>query len=211
MLFPYTESRHVELRPAAASDAAAVYDLLFRLGLAGLSMIDTYVEQFGRGKSACFLVHRRDADGGSALVGFSSLSDLTPAGHLQAEVRLLPGSGPDVVAEAHALTTNFAFSMWRTRKVYFHATDPDPAAIGFGARVAPPQTALPQTPQDALPQTLLPPAGQPDGVAAGPLVRAEAVLPAHTFFHGRLWDVHVLAVYREDWDVLGVDLLKQIV
>ncbi|WP_327000786.1 GNAT family N-acetyltransferase [Dactylosporangium sp. NBC_01737] len=180
MLFPHTDSRHVTLRPAAASDATKVYDILFKLGSAALPMIDTYVEQFGRGKSACFLVHRRDADGGEELVGFSALGDLAPAGHLRAEVHLLPGLDEDVVTEAHTLTTNFAFAMWRTRKVYFHTTESSPSVIGFGGE-------------------------------RSVLVRAEAVLPSHAFFHGRLWDVHVFAVYREDWDILGADLLKQIV
>ncbi|MET7395823.1 GNAT family protein [Dactylosporangium sp. NPDC005572] len=187
MLFPHTESRHVTLRPAAVADAPLVYGVLLRLGHAGLPMLDTFVDQFGRGRSACFLVYRRDQPGPGGepagderLIGFSALSDLAPAGHLRAEVSLVEGQPDEVVTEAHALTTNFAFAMWRTRKVYFHTVDPAPSAIGFGA----------------------------DRSA---MVRAEAVLPGHTFFHGRLWDVHVLAVYREEWDTVGADLLKQLV
>jgi RimJ/RimL family protein N-acetyltransferase len=43
------------------------------------------------------------------------------------------------------------------------------------------------------------------------VVREEAVLRDHTWFHGRTWDVTVLAIYRDDWDTHGVDLLTQIV
>ncbi|CCH33146.1 GNAT family protein [Actinosynnema sp. NPDC047251] len=43
------------------------------------------------------------------------------------------------------------------------------------------------------------------------LVREEAVLPDHLYFQGRRWDMHVYAVYREQWDEHGVEWLNQIV
>ncbi|GAA0821067.1 GNAT family N-acetyltransferase [Streptosporangium amethystogenes subsp. fukuiense] len=176
MLFPYTESRQIELRPAGVKDAAKVYDILFRLGHSGLPVIDRFVDTFGQGLSACFLVHRKDT---GEVVGFSTLSELAPAGHLKADVHLA-GQPDEIRMDVVALTVNFAFAMWRTRKVYFHATDPGIENLGF-----------------AEPHALM--------------VEAEAVLPRHTYFHGQVLDVHVFAIYREAWDVHGVDLLKHIV
>lgn len=177
MLFPHTETRRITLRPATAADAPRIYELLLRLGHGGLPMLDTYTASFGNGMSACFLLHRK---GSSDLGGVCTLSGLTPAGHLQAEVNIAAGEPEEHHADASALITNFAFAMWRTRKVYFHGTDQNVAAIGFEG-------------------------------AHSEMVRAEAVLPAHTFFHGRLWDVHVFAIYRDDWNAYGTDLLKQII
>lgn len=175
MLFPHTESRRIALQPAGAQDGRTVYDILLLRGHGGLPVLDVFLEKFGRGLSACFLVRRRDTD---EVVGVSTLSELTPAGHLRAEVYLAGDQPDELLTDASALTVNFAFAMWRTRKVYFHATESSAAELGFGADYA-------------------------------AMVRAEAVLPEYTFFHGRLWDVHVFAIYREDWDAHGVDLLKQ--
>jgi RimJ/RimL family protein N-acetyltransferase len=177
MLFPHTESRHIALRPARGADAATVYEILFRLGTRPLPMIDAFVEVFGRGLSACFLVVRRDTD---EVVGFSTLTDLAAAGHVQADIALSAGQPDEIRTEASALTVNFAFAMWRTRKVYIHTTDPEPASFGIGQERA-------------------------------SLLTVEARLPDHTFFHGRLWDVHIVAVHREEWDTHGTDLIKQIV
>ncbi|WP_062346031.1 GNAT family N-acetyltransferase [Herbidospora yilanensis] len=176
MLFPHTESGQIELRPAGAKDAARVYEILFRLGHGGLPLLDRYADSFGQGLSACFLVHRKDT---GEVAGFSTLSEPSVAGHVTAEVHL--GGQPDEIRrDAAVLTVNFAFAMWRIKKVYFHAIDPSPAGIGFAG---------------------------PDAA----VVEAEAVLPRHTYFHGRTWDVHVFAVYRERWDDHGVDLVKNIV
>jgi hypothetical protein len=177
MLFPHTESNRIELRPASAADARLAYDILFRLGRSGLPLVDAYVETFGQGTSACFLVHRKDTE---EVAGLATLSDLTPGGHVRAEISLSAGQPDEIRAHAAALVTNFAFAMWRTRKVYFHETEEGAAAVGF----------------------------------TGPharMVRAEAILPDHVYFHGRLWDVYISAIYRDQWDIHGVDLLKQIV
>ncbi|WP_164414855.1 GNAT family protein [Streptomyces salinarius] len=177
MLFPYTESRKIELSPAAADDAAQAYEILFRLGAPGLPMIDEFAENFGAGLSACFLVRRKDTE---EVIGLSTLSKLHAAGHLHLEVHLAAEAADEFAGEVHALTANFAFAMWRTRKVYLHLPTDDASGTGFGD-------------------------------AAKALLRPEAVLPDHAYFHGRLWDIHILAVHRDDWNTHGVDLLKQIV
>jgi RimJ/RimL family protein N-acetyltransferase len=179
MLFPHTDSQRLTLRPAGTADAATVYDILFRLGRGGLPMIDQFIETFGRGLSASFLIYPRGVPDAEP-IGFSTLSDISPAGHLRAEVNVLAAESQELLVEAYALTVNFAFAMWRTRKVYIHMTSADLPGVGFGA----------------------------DHSA---LLRQEAVLSDYTFSRGRVWDVHVLAVYRDEWDTLGVDLLKQIV
>jgi hypothetical protein len=176
MLFPHTESRRITLRSAAAKDAPTVYGILFRLGRGDLPMIDAFTENFGRGLSACFLIHDRKTD---EVVGVSTLSNLTPAGHVRAEVFLSAGTSVDLLTDAYGLSLNFAFAMWRTRKVYVHTTEADVEGLGLGSEHA-------------------------------SMIRVEALLTDHVFFHGRLWDVSVLAVYREQWDTHGLDLLKQI-
>jgi hypothetical protein len=130
MLFPHTDSRRISMRPATAKDAPKIYDILFRSGRAGLPLLDAFVESFGRGLAACFLVTSRETD---EVVGFTTLSELAPpAGHVRVEANVAPGQPADVRAEAAALTANFAFAMWRLRKVYLHSTDPSIASLGFG-------------------------------------------------------------------------------
>ncbi|MFK0295380.1 GNAT family N-acetyltransferase [Streptomyces sp. NPDC090442] len=176
MLFPHTETDRVHLRPAGPQDAPEAYRILFALGAAGLPLLDAFVKNFGEGLSACFLVHDKDTD---EVVGLSTVSTATSAGHARIEVHLAGPAAAELAGDVHALTINFAFAMWRLRKVYVHRTSPDAAALGLGA-------------------------------ATADLVRAEAVLPDHTYFHGRLWDVHLLAVHRDDWNTHGAPLLKQI-
>lgn len=128
MLYPHIASKRIRLKPAGRDDAPVAYDILFRGGFGPLPMLDSYVEKFGTGLWACFMVHGREGD----LLGFSTLSELAPAGHLRAEVHLRLGAPEDVRSEVNALNVNFAFSMWRTRKVYFEVVDPTAARIGFG-------------------------------------------------------------------------------
>ncbi|MGP3912333.1 GNAT family N-acetyltransferase [Nonomuraea sp. 10N515B] len=43
------------------------------------------------------------------------------------------------------------------------------------------------------------------------LVRKEATLPGHAVENGELTDVHVFAIYREDWEEYGTKLLTRLV
>ncbi|MGQ0838787.1 hypothetical protein [Actinokineospora sp.] len=133
MLFPHVDSRQILLRPARAKDALLVYEILLRLGRPGLPMVDTFIDSFGQGLSACFLIVRKDT---SDVVGVARLAELTMAGHLRAEVDLRTDQSDSIALEAHTLTVNFAFSMWRTQKVYFHSTQPDVSCLGFGVGYA---------------------------------------------------------------------------
>ncbi|KWT63839.1 hypothetical protein ADL21_00280 [Streptomyces albus subsp. albus] len=128
MLYPHTESRHVVLRPAGVSDAPTAYEILFQLGYGGLPTIDEYVAGFGRGMSAVFLVGRK---GEAAAAGLAAISDANPAGHVRVEVNMAAGQPSELLRDATALTTNFAFSMWRTRKVYFHTIRASAEALAF--------------------------------------------------------------------------------
>lgn len=167
----------VRLQPAVKDDAPSAYEVLFRIGHRSLPTLDRFSESFNLGVSANFLILDQEND---AVVGISSLSDLSAAGNLEAQVHLAAGAPVERVRDAYALTTNFAFAMWRTRKIYFHTTENDPEDLGFGDL-------------------------RPD------LVTTEAVLPDHWYFHGRLWDVHVRSVRREQWDSHGAELISQIV
>lgn len=129
MLYPHTESEQVVLHPAGESDAADAYGILFQIGYCGLPTIDEYAASFGRGASAVFLVHRKDDD---ELAGLATISDLNPAGHVKVEVNMAAHQPTALLRDANALCTNFAFSMWRTRKVYFHTTRTSAEALAFG-------------------------------------------------------------------------------
>ncbi|HEX2047648.1 MAG TPA: GNAT family protein [Acidimicrobiales bacterium] len=48
------------------------------------------------------------------------------------------------------------------------------------------------------------------GGAIAKVARREAVLPNHLFFRGQLWDVHVFAIYREDWAGAGARLVERL-
>lgn len=128
MLFPHTNSQRIELRPAGTEDAAQAYEILFRLGTPGLPLIDEFKATFGDRLSACFLVHRKDT--GEA-VGLSTLTTLQAAGHLRMEVSIASDAPAGIATDAHALTANFAFAMWRVRKVYLHLTSPDTSSTGL--------------------------------------------------------------------------------
>lgn len=177
MLFPHVESKRVLLRPATAEDGPKVYEILFRSGKSTLPTLEVFLAGFTRGVSAQFLVQRRDTD---AIVGYSSLSQLSVAGHVQAGVHTDADQTEGIAADAAALTVNFAFAMWRIRKVYFETHEADLSELGFTGEYA-------------------------------TVVREEAVLPDHLYFQGKLWDQHVHAIYREQWDQQGVELLKEIV
>ncbi|MFF1946127.1 hypothetical protein ACFVWF_28790 [Rhodococcus qingshengii] len=105
------------------------------MGTAGLSTLDVYAATFGRGLSAHFVMYRVNENSNTSdgpPCGICEVSALTPAGHLRIDTTVLPDTPIEVLRDANALAANFAFSMWRTRKVYFHTVDQDAAALGFG-------------------------------------------------------------------------------
>ena len=177
MLFPHSESKRIILNPTAAEDAPLVYDILLRLGRSTLPALDVFKRTFTRGVDAQFLVQSRDS---GEVVGVTTLSEQEPAGHVQVAVHINAEQPVEIAADAAVLTVNFAFAMWRLRKVYFQTHEADLSSLGFTG----------------------------DHAA---MVKAEAVLPGHMFFQGRIWDMHVHAIYRDQWDEHGTELLKKIV
>ncbi len=177
MLFPHVTGRRVALRPAAAADAKIVHDMKMLAGTGVVPLLDLFAATFTAGAAAAFVVTDRESGND---VAHTALLDFAPAGHVRVELVAPPGIEREAVADAAALTINFAFAMWPLQKVYWHATDHDLPAFGWSQTHA-------------------------------AMVRPQAVLAQHAYFHGRLWDVSVLAVSRDDWDIHGVDLVKQIV
>lgn len=200
MLFPHVESKRVVMCPALVSDAPAVYRILLRGGRTELPTLGTFTAVFDRGATAQFLVYDRATD---ELVGYGALTSLSTAGHVTATVatensQVEPGIAPfdsarddtantdarpvqvdEVGAATAALLVNFAFAMWRLRKVYLETAEPDLASFGLSGPLA--------------------------GVA-----RREARLPGHLYFRGELWDKFVHAIYREDWDEFGEQILANL-
>ncbi|TKK87212.1 GNAT family N-acetyltransferase [Herbidospora galbida] len=128
MLFPHAQSERVNLKPAGTDDGRTAYDVLFSLGRTALPTVDTYLERFGKGVAAAFLVELRDT---GETVGLCELSEPSPAGHVQAAVHIRRGQDRSVAADAALLTVNFAFAMWRIRKVYFQTHEADLESLGF--------------------------------------------------------------------------------
>jgi RimJ/RimL family protein N-acetyltransferase len=177
VLYPYVESKRILLRPATAQDGPKVYEILFRAGRSALPTLDVFMQSFAKGAAAQFLVERRDT---GDIVGYTSLTDLSVAGHVRLDVHADAETLEGIVSDAAALTINFAFAMWRIRKLYFHTHETGLSGLGFDG----------------------------DYAAA---VREEAVFPDHLYFQGKLWDMHVFAIYRDKWDVHGTEFLSEIV
>ncbi|MFF4616658.1 hypothetical protein [Nonomuraea jabiensis] len=133
MLFPHAESALIQLKPATVADGRAIYDVLFELGRVTLPTVDAYLDVFTRGVAAQFLVVNK---GSGEVAGFTELSEATPAGHVQAAVNIRRGQDEKIAADAAVLTINFAFAMWRIRKVYFQTHEEGLASLGFSGERA---------------------------------------------------------------------------
>jgi hypothetical protein len=126
MFFPLITSSGVELRPISADDGKKVYELLVRFGSGVLPTLETFLDGFGHGAMAQFLVH---GAGEAGPVGVATLRDFNPAGHVTAELEL--GSAPGPGQETVALVVNYAFAMWNLRKVYLHAAEDEHDVLGL--------------------------------------------------------------------------------
>ena len=42
------------------------------------------------------------------------------------------------------------------------------------------------------------------------LARKEGLLPGHQYFRGQLWDMHIFAIYREQWEAKGAGLVEHL-
>lgn len=177
MLYPYVESKRILLRPATAQDGPRVYEILFQGGRVALPTLDEFTGNFTKGVAAQFLVERRDT---GEIVGYTALRDQSVAGHVRLEVHTNGEPMEGIVTDSAALTINFAFAMWRIRKVYFQTHETSLSCLGF------------------------------DGDYASAAAE-EAVFPDYLYFQGKLWDMHVFAIYRAQWDVHGTEFLKEIV
>jgi RimJ/RimL family protein N-acetyltransferase len=133
VLFPHAESARIQLKPATAQDGRVIYDVLFELGRTPLPTVDAYLDVFTRGVAAQFLIVNK---GSGEVAGFTELSDATPAGHVQASVNVRRGQDEKIAADAAVLTVNFAFAMWRIRKVYFQTHEENLESLGFSGERA---------------------------------------------------------------------------
>ncbi|MFC4534473.1 GNAT family N-acetyltransferase [Sphaerisporangium dianthi] len=129
MPLPILESRRVRLRPAGADDGVVLYRILLRLGLSTLPTQEAFLSEFAGHAAAQFRIERRDT---GEVVGFSSLHELDPAGHVDLGVytdpaKILPGLG----AEAGILTINYAFATWNIHKVYIRTTRASIPSMGL--------------------------------------------------------------------------------
>jgi RimJ/RimL family protein N-acetyltransferase len=48
------------------------------------------------------------------------------------------------------------------------------------------------------------------GGTTAAIARKEAVLTEHMFFQGQLWDVHIFAIYRQDWIGAGKQIVERL-
>ncbi|MBK1787877.1 GNAT family protein [Prauserella cavernicola] len=128
MLFPHVESKRVLLRPASKQDGRTAYDILFRIGRTPLPVVDSYMDGFLQGAAAQLLLQNKDS---GDIVGFTEVSEPSDAGHAQVSVHIDRAQSEEIAIDAAALTVNFAFAMWRIRKVYFHTHEESLADLGF--------------------------------------------------------------------------------
>lgn len=175
MLYPYTETQRLVLRPAGPEDGESIYHLLLQLGVSSLPSLNEFTATFNQGAAAIFAIHVRHND---EVVGFGTLQQLDVNGHIQVGIftdveRAKFGIG----GEAMMLLINYAFATWDfVRKAYFLTTEASMAAFG---------SALSTIPR-------------------------EATLKDHSYFAGRLWDLHWYAVYRESWEDRAARLVARL-
>lgn len=128
MLFPYTETRRTLLRPATSADGREDYRIELRLGFNALPTLDEFMSAYAQHFAAHFAIHCHEED---EVLGFSSLFNLDPAGHIEAGLYTDPArAARGIGAEAALLTVNYAFAMWNIRKVFFRATSASTASLG---------------------------------------------------------------------------------
>ncbi|MGP3912342.1 GNAT family N-acetyltransferase [Nonomuraea sp. 10N515B] len=143
MLSPHVETQRTALRPAGAADGTAVYELLLRLGHHSLPTLDTFLGTFDENVDALFAIQSRH---GGDTVGYGSLHQLDPAGHIQIGIftdtaRARFGVG----GEAMMLLVNYAFATWeQVRKVYFLTTDASLDSFGAALANVPREATFPQ-------------------------------------------------------------------
>ncbi|MEU1900368.1 GNAT family protein [Nocardiopsis dassonvillei] len=131
MIFPHTGSADAVLDPTDTRRGGRVYDELVGHGVAGVPGREVFealwpgvYDQVG----AQFLVR---VPGSGRVAGYASLHGFNfQARHgccsLAADEAVL---GPRGATDAHALTVNYAFSMWNLRKLYLWTLEEDPSAL----------------------------------------------------------------------------------
>ncbi|MEU3233635.1 GNAT family protein [Nocardiopsis alba] len=179
MLVPHLETRRVVFRTATPDSADDLYDSLLRAGLETLPALDDFRSGFEMAVQEDFTLFAICLRSNGRFVGFGSLRDRDPAGHLKMGISmntemLSYGEG----AEAMLLLANYGFARWEhIRRVYIESTEASIARFG----------------------------------AALSSLRSEVTLRDHTFFRGRLWDMHYYAVTRDEWERGGAPVLERLV
>ena len=132
MLVPHLETPRVSLRPATVDDADDLYDNLLRTGLETLPPLDHFragFEEATRSRATVFAMRLREND---RIVGFGTLRDRDPAGHLKMGITMKTEVMPyGAGAEAMLLLANYAFARWDDiRRVYIESTEASIARFG---------------------------------------------------------------------------------
>ncbi|MGW9351956.1 GNAT family N-acetyltransferase [Nocardiopsis flavescens] len=127
VLHPRLETPGTVLRVSRLLSPERMHELLGSEGLPSAEVLSQLVPAAPGRHSAQFTV--RDAGDGT-VVGVSGLHSMDlNGGHVRAEPHLAAGAGEDHAAAAGALTLNYAFAMFRVRKVYVWTVDPEPRAL----------------------------------------------------------------------------------
>lgn len=132
MIFPYTASRRVALRPATAADRAEFAATALRAGIESVSPTAAPTRTTPRRRAqAAFVVTKRN--NGEA-IGFSLNFGLNQAGHIRCGTYLDPERARlGVGSEAIGLTVNYAFAMFNVDRVITETTEASFDAFGVGS------------------------------------------------------------------------------
>lgn len=142
MLYPHLATKRSVLRPMGPENGPEVYELLLKLGIQSLPARDVFLRTFDRGSAAMFSVRLR---GGAEDIGYATLHQLSPAGHVQTGVFLDTDKARfGVGGEVSTLIVNYAFAHWPgLRKVYFLTTEASAEGFGVGLRMTTIEATLP--------------------------------------------------------------------
>ncbi|MBB6421392.1 GNAT family N-acetyltransferase [Streptomyces sp. AK010] len=129
-MFPHTQTRRIVLDPASTADARDnVVSTLLRTGLESVRPVGDPAAALMERCCAAFLVRQRAS---GAVLGFSMLHGLRPAGHVRCGLYLDPQQARmGVGAEAVHLTVNYAFAAYDVTKVIAQTTRASFAAFGL--------------------------------------------------------------------------------
>ncbi|MFC9088689.1 GNAT family N-acetyltransferase [Nocardiopsis dassonvillei] len=141
----HLETPRVRFRPIGEDNVLGLYQLLLRLGIETLPARDSFESSFRALDGSDVTVLQIEAAGSGEVLGFASVRERSPAGHVKIGIFMDPdGLAAGVGAESMMLLVNYAFARWDDiGKVYALTTDASLMHFGSALFATPREATLP--------------------------------------------------------------------